>query len=202
MLSLHNKGSNFVAITVTGDEDVLYTIKSEHTEDIEALSGSTTIISNLDPQKEYTFTSSRIEEVTEKTLVSRVIITNPRLVLSLAEVQLVNSSGNTNFASRGIATQSSTSFGGVASRAIDGNVSQNWTDGGITHTSRPGWWKLTFTSPVPAAKIIILNRNGSASLLDRLRGSILQIYDQNGDLVLQKTLTAASRQAYNIESIG
>lgn len=196
MLSILQKGSQFVSITVEGDEDVLYTIKSDYTQDIEALSGSTTIIPNLDPQKEYIFTSSRIEEVAEETLVGRLVITNSKTFLSLAEVQLTNSSGNTNFATRGTANQSSTGFGGVASRAIDGNVNQKYGGGSVTHTARAGWWQLKFSSPVAGKRIAILNRDDGFSIRDRLRGSILKIFDQNNEIIFTKTLTNASKQTY------
>ncbi|MFS1526213.1 ricin-type beta-trefoil lectin domain protein [Microbulbifer sp. 2304DJ12-6] len=70
------------------------------------------------------------------------------------------SSGYRNLAKEGTATQSDTSHGGSASRAIDGNISGHWGDGSITHTSisaHPSW-TLDLGSIKKIENIAIWNR--------------------------------------------
>jgi len=54
-------------------------------------------------------------------------------------------SGN-NFARGMAAKQISTAFGGVASRAVDGNASNNWSSGSMTRTGMANnpWWEVKF----------------------------------------------------------
>jgi len=191
MLSITQKGSNFIALQVEGDDDTQkYKISGDLTEDIEVSSGSQVIFSDLEADQDHNFTSSLAG-------VSRLNVINTQY-LSLAEVQLLNDSG-TNFAPDGITTQSTTGFGGISSRAIDGNTNQLWSGGSITHTNNPsyGWWQLDMPSPVNANKIVIYNRIDSNALADRLRGSVLRIYNQDDELIFEQTLTKASVQSYS-----
>jgi hypothetical protein len=68
-----------------------------------------------------------------------------------------------------VATQSSTSNGGVASRAIDGNGDGFWSSRSCTHTdeskSSP-WWQVDLGSPKKMSAIRITNRQDCCS--DRL----------------------------------
>ena len=195
-LSVIEKGSTFIKMSLSGEE-ASYLIKSDFTEYEEFVSGSTVIFTDLEPTNNYIFSVTSLIPVIPERLVKKVIITqNRRVQLSLAEVQLLNANANTNFARiNGTATQSSTGFGGVASRAIDNNTSNSYGNGGITHTKNtPGWWKLTMTNPVAAKRIKIFNRG--QGLHDRLRGAILQVFDQDGGIITQKTLTSANTQVY------
>lgn len=58
------------------------------------------------------------------------------------------------------ATQSSTEYGGVASRAVDGNTSGNWNDGSVTHTATEGapWWQVDLGSVQQLGDIKVWNR--------------------------------------------
>jgi len=190
MLSIKQTGSSTITLRIEGDGTEKYKISGNLTEDIEVNSGSEVVFSGLEPDKDHNFTSSIAG-------VSRLTITNSRAYLSLAEVQLLN--GSLNYAPSGVATQSTTGFGGDASRAIDGNINQRWSGRGITHTnnSKSGWWQLKMPTPVNANKIVIYNRIDSAAISDRLRGSILKIFNQDGKKILEQRLTKASVQSYN-----
>ena len=67
----------------------------------------------------------------------RIQLTSGSNPLSLAEVQVFGEDtggGSTNVATLGTVTQSSTDWGGVAGRAIDGNTSGIWGNNSVTHT--------------------------------------------------------------------
>ena len=64
------------------------------------------------------------------------------------------------------ASQSSTGFGGVASRAVDGNTSGVWRQGTVTHTGSgdtQAWWGASFAEPSSVATIELWNRTNCCS---------------------------------------
>src|SRR5690606_1276021 len=84
-----------------------------------------------------------------------------------------------NVARRGTATQKNTSHGGVASRAIDGNTSGKYGQGGQTHTEEntdQPWWEVDLLEEVPIESIVIYNRDED-SLGERLAGFTLKVLD-------------------------
>jgi hypothetical protein len=66
-----------------------------------------------------------------------------------------------NLARTGVATQSSTGFGGVASRGIDGNTNPNYGGGSITHTNGEagGWWEVDLGAAYVLSRIVLWNRS-------------------------------------------
>ena len=89
----------------------------------------------------------------------RVELHGSARTLTLAEVEVF--SGGANVAPLGTATQSTVNWGGTPDRAIDGNRSGSWSDGGQTHTmeDRPDpWWELDLGREVPIEEIVIWNR--------------------------------------------
>ena len=70
-------------------------------------------------------------------------------------------SGNLALQTRGsTATQSSTAWGGVASRAIDGNTDGNFWNNSVTHTNdeyQP-WWRVDLGTPASLRTITLWNR--------------------------------------------
>lgn len=66
------------------------------------------------------------------------------------------------------ATQSSTGYGGVASRAVDGNGSGYWDDGSVTHTNIEAqpWWQVDLQSEQTIGEIVLYNRRDCC--VDRL----------------------------------
>jgi hypothetical protein len=62
------------------------------------------------------------------------------------------------------ATQSSDLFGGVASRAVDGNTDGNYGNGSVTHTNSNmnEWWQADFGVSTALSSIVIWNRTDSS----------------------------------------
>ncbi|MEQ9302317.1 MAG: carbohydrate-binding protein, partial [Marinoscillum sp.] len=84
----------------------------------------------------------------------------------------------TNIALNGTATQSSTAYSGVASRAIDGNTSGNWSDGSVTHTSADTsnpWWEVDLGGTYDIDYIDIYNRTNCCS--ERLSNFTVSVID-------------------------
>jgi len=79
---------------------------------------------------------------------------------------------------------SSTSHGGVAKRAVDGNTDGNWSKGSVTHTSRPGWWAVKLHPGSVVYEVIVWNRTGCC---ERLKGSTIEIL-KDGKVVKSKVL--------------
>ena len=89
----------------------------------------------------------------------RVEIPKDKATLSLAEVQVF--SKGFNVALKGKAMQSADAYGGVASRAIDGNTNTSWGGNSITHTpeNQPNpWWELDLHAEVPIERLVVWNR--------------------------------------------
>jgi putative heme-binding domain-containing protein len=115
----------------------------------------------------------------------RVELPGRRKTLTLAEVEVY--SGGRNVAREGKASQISTAHGGDAKKAIDGNTSGKYADGGQTHTaediSNP-WWEVDLGAEVPVHSIIIYNRT-DAGLGKRLNGYTLKILDKSRRVVFE-----------------
>jgi len=101
-------------------------------------------------------------------------------LLSLAEVQVFGdldlSKVIKNIAGTGTASQSSTAHGGVAERAIDGDINGYWNGKSVTHTnweSKP-WWKLTLPEPAKIAQVVLYNR--SDCCWGRLNRPIVEVW--------------------------
>lgn len=108
-----------------------------------------------------------------------------RGTLTLAEVEVY--SGDRNIARSGKATQINTSHGGVASRAIDGNKSPIYGNGGQTHseenTENP-WWELDLGEPAAIERIEIFNRG--ESFANRLNGFTLLVLDESRSPIFEQ----------------
>lgn len=72
---------------------------------------------------------------------------------------VANCSGS-NIALCGTASQSSTGYGGDASRAIDGNTNGAWSGGSVTHTNTEAnpWWEVALDGTYDIGDINIFNR--------------------------------------------
>ncbi|MCA9154827.1 MAG: discoidin domain-containing protein, partial [Planctomycetales bacterium] len=109
-----------------------------------------------------------------------------RATLTLAEVEVY--SDGRNVARRGKATQSSTAHGGDASRAIDGNKSGSYGDGGQTHTPEDNpdpWWELDLGEALPIDKIAIYNRT-EGDLGNRLNNFTIKVLDESRNVVFSQ----------------
>ncbi len=116
----------------------------------------------------------------------RIDLPGKNKTLTLAEVEIF--SGGRNVARGGKATQSSTASGGDAGRAIDGNTSGRYGDGGQTHTqenTNDPWWEVDLGAEYPITSIVIWNRTES-NLGKRLNGFNLRVLDGGKRTVYQQ----------------
>jgi len=83
----------------------------------------------------------------------------------------------------GTATQSSTGWNGVASRAIDGNTDGVYNNGSMTHTQSEAdaWWQVVLPFPVTVDEIVIYNRSDCCG--ERLADFKVEFLDVAGDQV-------------------
>jgi hypothetical protein len=76
-----------------------------------------------------------------------------------------------------VATQSSTGFGGLASRAIDGNTSGNYGDNSVTHTNSDtnAFWEVNLGDDFVVDEIILFNRTDCCG--ERLANFRVSLFD-------------------------
>lgn len=121
----------------------------------------------------------------------RIELPGDQRILTLAEVEV--SSGGSNIARDGKAQQSSTSHGGEASRAIDGNTEGSYLSGGQTHTAevtKDPWWEVELAAPSDIDSIRIFNRT-DGNLGQRLAGFTLKVLDEDRNpLFVQNEIAA------------
>lgn len=123
----------------------------------------------------------------------RIDLPGENRILSLAEVQVF--SGSQNVAVHGVASQSSTDFGGEARRAIDGNTDGRYEEAkSTTHTaaSRDPWWEVDLKQTFPIERIAVWNRT-DGDLYRRLDGFRLTILDEKRQVVWQESVAEAPR---------
>lgn len=115
----------------------------------------------------------------------RIDLPGRRKVLTLAEVEVL--SDGRNVARQGKATQKNTAHDGTADRAIDGNKSGRYGDGGMTHseenTDNP-WWEVDLGKELPIHSIVVYNRAEGFS--NRLNGFRVQVLDANRKAVFMR----------------
>ncbi len=131
---------------------------------------------------------ARVVPVSGETTAARYIRiqnTGKNKILSLAEVQVV--SANQNIAVGGQAKQSSTAFGGDASRAIDGNTDGEYTANSTTHTNTEDdpWWELDLQSTLPIERITLWNRTDNG-LQARLKDFSVTLLNEDREVVWSK----------------
>ena len=130
-----------------------------------------------------------------------IIRNNGTDALNLAEVEIYDSS-YTNIALNGTATQSTTTNGGVASRAIDGNTDGIFGNGSVTHTAAgtDEWWRVDFQTATDVTKIMVYNRTGGTGVgVARLNGCVIDLYDANDSIAYSSTLTSNVIHYLNVE---
>jgi hypothetical protein len=117
----------------------------------------------------------------------RVELPGEKHTLSLAEVQVMV--GGKNIAQGAKASQSTTAYGGVAERAVDGNCSGMWKENTVTHTviDRPNpWWEVDLGKPVAVQAVRLFNRTDACP--ERLLGFVVKLLDADRKIL-------ATRQA-------
>ena len=129
----------------------------------------------------------------------RVTLPGSSVFLNIAEVQVFDMGGN-NVATSGTATQSSTDFGGEASRAIDGNTDGAWASGSVTHTAQQSnpWWQVDLGGDIEIALIVISRRNDCC--LNYISGAQVEVLDASGNVVhLEENLSFSTGSSEWIE---
>ena len=87
-------------------------------------------------------------------------------------------------------SQSSTAYGGFASKAVDGNTNGNFGNQSVTHTdfqSKP-WWQVDLDSEETIRQINIYNRTDTAS--DRLSNFNVILLDSFGNEIERKRISS------------
>eukprot|EP00985_Skeletonema_marinoi_P024316 scaffold16804_cov299-Skeletonema_marinoi.AAC.1 len=102
---------------------------------------------------------------------------------------LCDKQSTTNVARQGTATQSSLCWGGVPSRAIDGNTAQNWGSNTITHTCNEDspWWMVDLGIEQVIGTVILYNRMDEGNR-DRFIYSEVQVLDENDVVVASQPI--------------
>lgn len=119
-------------------------------------------------------------------------------LLHVAEVQAFLA--GENLARKGKATQSTTGFGGDASKAIDGNTDGVHENGSVTHTNLGDpspWWEVDLVNPTALDRVVIHNRTG-ATLSERLDGVVVKFLDSNRQVVWENRLAKAPRDRVSL----
>lgn len=122
--------------------------------------------------------------------------------LTLAEVEVY--SDGRNVARQGRANQKNTSSGGDAKRAIDGNKSGVYGDGGQTHTeenTNNPWWEVDLGEEMPIDKIAVFNRTES-NLGNRLNKFTLKVLDKGRSEVFKQDNIPAPKVSVEFELAG
>ncbi len=116
----------------------------------------------------------------------RVELPGKQRTLTLAEVEVY--SDGKNVALKRKCRQSSTAYGGSAGKAVDGNKSGTFGDGGQTHT-REGednpWWEVDLGRDYPIDRIEVYNRT-DGNLGTRLSNWTVKVLDANRNAVFEK----------------
>ncbi len=99
-----------------------------------------------------------------------------------------------------VATQSSTGFGGVPGRAIDGNRDGRWENNSVTHTedSSPGWWQVDLGQDRLIDRVVLSNRI-DGGLQRRLSNFRMSVFSAIGALVMKQEFYVESGHAGDTE---
>jgi hypothetical protein len=100
-------------------------------------------------------------------------------ILSLAEVQILETASGSELQKAGTALQSSDYETATADRAKDGNLDGNYANGSVTHTNAENnpWWLIDLGEVKDIGKIIIANRADCCG--DRLAGAVIEVFDKS-----------------------
>ena len=132
----------------------------------------------------------------------RIELPGPQRTLTLAEVEVF--SDGRNVARQGKASQLNTVHGGEASKAIDGNKSGTYGDGGQTHSAEDTdspWWEVDLGAELPVESIVIYNRT-DGDLGKRLNGFTLRVLDKDRKVVFEKTKQPATTESKTNLTLG
>ena len=106
----------------------------------------------------------------------------------------------TNIALDGIASQSSTGFGGSAGRAIDGNTDGIYNNRSVTHTvnSSQPWWEVELSELSTIESIVLYNRTDNCCI-NRLTNFTVSVLNENGETVFSRDFSDAPEPSDTID---
>lgn len=107
------------------------------------------------------------------------------LTLANAQERMEQSLAVTNVAAGKPASQSSTGWNGIPSRAVDGDTNGHFDYGSVTHTdiSIASWWEVDLRKAMAVRWITLYNRTDCCA--SRLRNFTVQILDGDRAVVKQ-----------------
>ncbi|WP_282124540.1 carbohydrate-binding protein [Algibacter mikhailovii] len=94
-----------------------------------------------------------------------------------------------NLALNGIASQSTTDYGGLPERAIDGNTDGNFNNNSVSHTAGiddDRWWQVDLLEDKKIVDIAIYNRIGKTSYSERLNNFTVSVIDGEGNIAFSQ----------------
>lgn len=117
----------------------------------------------------------------------RVELPGADRILSLAEVEVI--AAGENVARKGRASQSSDDFGGVATRAIDGDRNGDYDAGSVTHTRQGAdpWFEIELDRDHAIDRVALFNRTGGGLHL-RLAGARVLLLAADRGVVYDQSL--------------
>ena len=120
--------------------------------------------------------------------------------LSLAEVQVYRAE---NIAWKKQAKQSSTDFGGDASRALDGNTNSSYSQQSITHTKfeNQPWWEVDLGRTEQVGLVRLHNR-GDGELSKCLSDFDVILYDEKGTEVARQYVSRLEGSSLDLQLNG
>ncbi|MCP4189209.1 MAG: hypothetical protein GY768_01130 [Planctomycetaceae bacterium] len=112
----------------------------------------------------------------------KVSLEGDKRILSLAEVQLIETATGKELQGDGTASQSSNYQDTTADRAKDGNVESAFDKGSVTHTNEESnpWWLIDLGDTKDIGKVVIHNR---AEVGDRLKDAKVEAFDASLSVV-------------------
>jgi hypothetical protein len=113
-------------------------------------------------------------------------------ILSLAELQVIETATGKELQTAGTATQSSNYNDTEPGRANDGNADGNFEAGSVSHTNEQAnpWWLLDLGSEQDIGKLVIHNRADCCG--DRLKDAVVEIFDRSLAVVWSGKITEAA----------
>lgn len=107
----------------------------------------------------------------------KVRLEGDKRILSLAEVQVLETATGAELQKEGSAIQSSDYQDTKAARAHDGNTEGSFDKGSVTHTNEETnpWWLLDLGATKDVGKIVIHNRSDCCG--DRLKDAVVEAFD-------------------------
>ena len=123
-----------------------------------------------------------------------------RRTLTLAEVEVF--SDGRNVAPLGKATQKNTAYGGPAERAIDGNKSGAYGDGGQTHTQENTanpWWEVDLGAELPDRLGRRLEPDGRRLITSGSIATPIKVLDEGRNVVFEADNLPARRETATTE---